>query len=204
MRLSSICSEKPRCSLCEAAGAVKDWLGRIPSSQPDRSSFRRDSVCTVLAQACLFLSLFLQQPLVPSCGSCLQRRGTNFLFFNQVSSGLHAQLSPLLQCLQDNMFDLSGTGLSPPTQTSLQSGNYMSTPEKFRCFKILKPIRNIRAGSSLRALLLKMQAMDQQYQHHVRDLQECRLLGPIFDLQESESLQMGPRNLCGNKASGRF
>lgn len=108
-------------------------VGQDPHSQPGRSSFWIDSICAVLAQACLFLSLSLKQPLALFCSSCLPRRGTIF-FLNQVS-GLHVQLCTLLWCHSDDLFDLSGTGLPPPTQTSLQSGNAISTLESSGVFK---------------------------------------------------------------------
>lgn len=102
MGFSSISLELPRSSQCGAVGAEKPWTSR-PQLPADRSSFQRD--CVALAQTCLFLSLFLKQPLVPFCNSCLQRRDTNFFFFlNQVLFGVRVQLPSGLRCLSDSVW----------------------------------------------------------------------------------------------------
>lgn len=68
-----------------------------PQLPADRSSFQRDGV-SLLAQTCLLLSLFLKQPLVPFCSSCLQRRETNF-FFSSSSSLIKSRLVFMYSCL---------------------------------------------------------------------------------------------------------
>ena len=135
--------------------------------------------------------------------SSQQKRGTKKIFFYLVSFGLDAQLPTLLWCLSSWMFGLSGSGLCPPTQTSLQSGSWISSPEGSKVLKIPTTIQVILK------LEVPLESCSSKFSPWTRSISIPWVLVEMEDywilLQmfiESELLGVGPGGLDCNKLSG--